>query len=221
MPLTFYVTPLDSTCSVVLGYSWLTRYNPGIDWVLRRITFPPSLQGEPPQTSADAPACMAAASATSAPPSSAPPSISLINAAAFLRASKLEGSNSFRILLSDISASASARKASLEKDQPDLSNIPPEYHDFADVFSESQANTLAPHRPYDLKINLDEGASPPWGPIYSLSQDELRTLREFIEENLRTGFIRPSRSPHGAPVLFVKKKDGFLRLCVDFRALNR
>ena len=103
----------------------------------------------------------------------------------------------------------------------DLSNIPPEYHDYADVFSETQANSLAPHRPYDLKINLDEGTSPPWGPIYSLSQSELLALREFIEENIRIGFIRPSRSPHGAPVLFVRKKDGSLRLCVDYRGLNK
>ena len=43
LPLTFYVTPLDSSCSVVLGYSWLTRYNPGIDWVLRCITYHPTV----------------------------------------------------------------------------------------------------------------------------------------------------------------------------------
>ena len=51
----------------------------------------------------------------------------------------------------------------------DLSSIPSEYHDYADVFSKSEANTLPPHRPYDLKINLEEGTSPPLGPIYSLS----------------------------------------------------
>ena len=126
------------------------------------------------------------------PPSptvSAPPSISIINAAAFLRASKLPGSHSFRIHLSDVSNSASARKAKLEEDPVDLSNIPPEYHDFADVFSETQANNLAPHCPYNLKINLEEGASLPWGPIYSLFQSELQALHDFIEENLCSGFI--------------------------------
>ena len=46
-------------------------------------------------------------------------------------------------------------------------------------------------------------------------------LRKFIDENLATGFIRPSHSPHGAPVLFIQKKDGSLRLCIDFRGLNR
>ena len=68
---------------------------------------------------------------------------------------------------------------------------------------------------------MDEGTVPPFGPIYSLSQEELAALRKFIDENLATGFIRPSRSPCEAPVLFIRKKDGSLRLCVDFRGLNQ
>lgn len=223
IPLTFFVTPLDSSCSMVLGYSWLTRYNPGIDWVLGRISFQTTSQVASSPVPADQPACTAAASANirSAPPTSVPPLVSLIGAAAFLKASKLEGSQTFRVVLTDPSESVAARKALLDKDNIDLQNIPAEYHDFADVFSETKANNLAPHRPYDLKIHLDEGTEPPWGPIYSLSQQELLALREFIEENLRTGFIRPSRSPHRAPVLFVRKKDGSLRLCVDYRGLNK
>ncbi len=85
----------------------------------------------------------------------------------------------------------------------------------------SLSEKLPEHRPYDLKINIEEGTSPPLGPIYSLSESELKALREFIDDNLRSGFITPSRSPHGAPVLFVKKKTGELRLCVNFRGLNK
>ncbi|CDO69315.1 hypothetical protein BN946_scf184976.g34 [Trametes cinnabarina] len=114
-----------------------------------------------------------------------------------------------------------AESSSVEGETPDLSGVPPEYHEFADVFSKKKADTLPEHRPYDLKITLEEGKVPPLGPIYSLSQVELDTLREYIEENLRSGFIRPSNSPCGAPVLFVKKKDGSLRLCVDYRGLNK
>ena len=55
-------------------------------------------------------------------------------------------------------------------------HVPKVYHNFADVFSKTRANTLAPHRPYDLKINLEEGTSPPLGPIYSLSVSELQSL---------------------------------------------
>src|SRR5260221_3682310 len=81
--------------------------------------------------------------------------------------------------------------------------------------------TLAPHQPYDLKINLEEGMKPFHRPIYSLLPPELTALREFLEENIWNGFICPSKSLWGSPVLFIKKKDGSLHLCVDFHALNR
>ena len=67
---------------------------------------------------------------------------------------------------------------------------------------------------------LKEGITPPFGPIYSLNRVELETLCEWIMENLDKGFIRSSSSPAGAPVLFTKKADGSLHLCVDYRALN-
>jgi len=72
---------------------------------------------------------------------------------------------------------------------PDLSNVPSKYHKFADIFSKTKAEVLASHCPYDLKINLKEGAQPPVGPIYSLLASEQEALKEFIEENLNTGFI--------------------------------
>jgi hypothetical protein len=67
-----------------------------------------------------------------------------------------------------------------------------------------------------LKININEGAKIPAGPIYLLSKFELKTLQEFIDENLKTGFIRPSNSLFRALVLSIKKKDRSLWLCVDF-----
>ena len=66
-----------------------------------------------------------------------------------------------------------------------------------------------------------DGATPPQPLIYSLLNSELGTLWEFIDEHLNIGFIRPSRSSHSAPILFVKKKDGSLWLCVDFQSLNK
>ena len=102
-----------------------------------------------------------------------------------------------------------------------LSNIPLEYRQFADVFDKQCSKLLPGHCPYDLAIRMEEGTTPPLGPIYSLSALELQVLREFIDENTKTGTIRPSHSPGGAPVLFVKKKNGDLRLCVDYRGLNR
>ena len=141
-----------------------------------------------------------------------PPRVTLINASVYAHTCKLKGTQCFqlRISLPEVTGhlTSSARV--------DLSTLPEYYHDFADVFSKSKAGKLAEHRPYDLKITLDEGTVVPFGPIYSLSQEELAALHKFIDKNLATGFIRPSRSPCGAPVLFIQKKDGSLPLCVDF-----
>ena len=104
---------------------------------------------------------------------------------------------------------------------PDLSNVLSEYHEFANVFSKTKAEVLTPHHPYDLKINLEEGAQPLVGPMHSLSASEQEALKVFTEENLNMGFIRPTSSSYGTPVLFVKKKDGSLYLCINFCNLNR
>ncbi len=69
-------------------------------------------------------------------------------------------------------------------------------------------------------IELIEGKQPPYGPIYALSPMELETRKAYIETHLQTGFIQLSKSPTGAPILFDKKPDGSLRLCVDYWGLN-
>ena len=69
-------------------------------------------------------------------------------------------------------------------------------------------------------IELVEGKQPPYGPIYSLGPVELETLKAFIETHLKTEFIQLSKSPAGAFILFDKKPDGSLCLCVDYRDLN-
>ena len=88
--------------------------------------------------------------------------------------------------------------------------------DYLDIFSTLNAKKLAPYRNTDLAIDLQPGKEPPYGPIYPLSQTELAALREFLEENLKKGFIRESKSPASAPILFTLKKDSGLRLCVDY-----
>ena len=145
------------------------------------------------------------------------PNITIIGATAFLHASKLSGSHNFKLCLRSSDIQTNSAKLT---ETPNLSNVPSKYHKFADVFSKTKAEALPPHYPYDLKINLEEGVQPPVGPIYSLSASEQEALKEFIEENLNTGFIRPTSSPHGALVLFVKKKDSLLHLYIDFCSLN-
>ena len=106
-------------------------------------------------------------------------------------------------------------------DQVDLLTVPKAYHKFADVFSKVKVDSLPEHRPYNLKITLEEGTQPPLGPIYSLSTMELEALWTYLDKNLASGTIRLSKSPFGVLILFVKKKDGSLRLCVDYRGLNK
>ena len=98
--------------------------------------------------------------------------------------------------------------------------LPKEYHDFVPLFKKAVADVLPPHQQYDHKITLKEGFTPPFRPIYSLSIPELIALREWLDDNLSKGFIRASSSPAGAPILFVKKSDGSLGLCVNYRGLN-
>ena len=99
--------------------------------------------------------------------------------------------------------------------------VPTEYLDFADVFSLDLASELSEYtRINDHVIELVEGQQPPYGSIYSLKPVELETLKAYIETNLANGFIRSSKSPAGAPILFDRKSDGSLRLCVDYRGLN-
>ncbi|KAJ8473321.1 hypothetical protein ONZ45_g16338 [Pleurotus djamor] len=145
------------------------------------------------------------------------PRISQVNAAAFKAISQLRGTTVYQIVIRP--KSTQAKSTSCTDFIPE--NIPEDYHEFADVFSKGRAETLADHRSYDLKIDLEEGAKPPVGGIIPLFQAKQLTVKEFIDEHLGMGFIWHTNSPHGAPVLFAKKKDGSFRLCVDYRGLNK
>ncbi len=95
----------------------------------------------------------------------------------------------------------------------------PEYTEYKNVFSGKLATELPPRGFHGHAIDISN-ARPPYGPIYNLSERELSVLRDYLKENIERDWIRPSMSPAGAPILFVPKKDGRLRLCVDYRALN-
>ena len=155
--------------------------------------------------------------------------ISFISEPAVRLLSRLPPTHNSSILYSGFirPTSISARAASLPLDPSHHEyealhqSVPAAYHDYLDIFSKSKGTTLPPRRSYDHKIELEDGTTPPFGPIYSLSEVEQYALRQFIDENLANHFIRPSQSPSGAPILFIRKKDGSLRLAVDYRGLNR
>ena len=188
---------------VVLGLPWLQMHNPVIDWRSHRITFTDSSSTVPKSTDLQPPRALA-------PPS---PHIAFINAAAFSRIAKKNSVYTIHLKSADLNFTPNAVQSSPQ--------LPEKYKDFADVFEKKKAEILPEHRPYDCAIELEDGTTPPFGPIYGLTETESKALYEYLQDNLQTGFIRHSTSPAGAPILFVKKKDGSLRLCVDYRGLNR
>ena len=92
--------------------------------------------------------------------------------------------------------------------------------EFRDIFPEELPG-LPPEREIEFCIDVVPGTDPISMPPYRMAPAELSELKEQLQELLDKGFIRPSTYPRGAPVLFVKKKDGSLRLCIDYRQLNK
>ncbi|KAL4013983.1 hypothetical protein IC575_026168 [Cucumis melo] len=96
----------------------------------------------------------------------------------------------------------------------------PVVRDYPDVFPEELPG-LPPHREVEFANELEPGTVPISRAPYRMAPAELKELKVQLQELLDKGFIRPSVSPWGAPVLFVKKKDGSMRLCIDYRELNK
>jgi hypothetical protein len=97
--------------------------------------------------------------------------------------------------------------------------------EFSDVMPEELPHELChelpPRRQVDHAIEVMLGVAPPTKAPYQMNHEELKELKVQLEELLTKGYIKPNKSPYGAPILFVHKKDGTLRMCVDYRALNK
>ena len=120
------------------------------------------------------PETVALALISSKPPSTQTPLIALkvsfinANATAFTHLSKMDNTQVYQLFLSN--------KSTPDNAPVNMTGVPLDYHDFTNVFSKTHACSPAPHQPYDLKIELEEGTSPPFSLIYSLSQSELKSL---------------------------------------------
>jgi len=102
----------------------------------------------------------------------------------------------------------------------EIKTLPEAYKAYSHLFDKKEASKLPDHKPWDHEIPIQEGKQTTFGPIYSLSPKEQEALKNYISDNIKKGFIRESSSPAGYPILFVPKKNGKLRLCVDYRKLN-
>ena len=96
----------------------------------------------------------------------------------------------------------------------------PVIREFPDVFLE-ELQGVPPKKEVDLSIEVVQGTTPISRASYRMTPTELKELKTQLQEILDKGFIQPSVSPWGAPILFVKKKDGTLWMCIDYRKINK
>ena len=228
----FHIIPIHKY-DIVLGISWLRKHDPTITWSKNSIKFESRFCHHH---------CLPSSlNLTSLNRLTSGPSLNPFAATSFFTQPKINESRPEpQINISFISASTANYLLTRSKRHKDCTvglaiasiatdtqktkttpEIPAVYQQFSRIFSEVEASSLPKHQPWDHNIPLQPNTQPPFGPIYALSEVELKALREYLDENLSKGFIRHSSSPAGAPILFVKKKDGSLRLCVDYRGLNR
>jgi len=98
--------------------------------------------------------------------------------------------------------------------------LPPELMDYRHVFDKTTTERFPESCPWDHAIDLKDDFIPKDCKVYPLTAPEQAELDKFLKENLEKGYIRPSKSPMASPFFFVDKKDGKLRPCQDYRALN-
>jgi hypothetical protein len=210
--------PLDGY-DIIFGQPWLRRHNPSIDWsigsvkVLDRelpIVLTPALSRElpfnPPSLSLSPIATVSALGIKKAIRSATSSYLILVRP----QTSALYGAAVEQPVacLGTVAAIVDPRTSSLLKD-------------FEDVFPTDLPTGLPPSRAVDHHIELVSGAEPPSRATYRMSPVELDELKAQLGDLIAKGFIRPSKSPFGAPILFVNKSDGTRRMCVDYRALNK
>ncbi|KAH9263788.1 hypothetical protein BASA83_012767 [Batrachochytrium salamandrivorans] len=238
----FYVTSLCH--GIILGYSWLERHNPQVNWESRMVDFGSNYclenccvgstriqgLGKPPSTSDISPKPSIPEPEPSGQTSdfSVDPDID----SSLLKDPSMDLDLGIKKPVLQVSRGASKSVSFAETTQAEVypfleaspisaTPIPSEIDkEFSSVFSESQAEILPSHRSFDCTINLSSSAEPSYGRIYQLTREEDKVMQEWISENLAKGFIRNSSSPYGAPCFFVKQKDK-LRLCMDYRGLNK
>ncbi|MBW0494977.1 hypothetical protein O181_034692 [Austropuccinia psidii MF-1] len=209
----FFIIDSPKEEDLILGHDFLYHFNPIINWKNGLITYYSSHKD------------------SSGIKSSASNSLATsVNSVALIKdVGEDVAISSLHLFHGDIDLPPLSFHASLEEqwdeeEEPEeietvLKVVPPAYHQYLYVFSKVNAEKLPSHHTCDHHIEL-EGLLPPVGVIYSSSNQESETLRAYISDNVEKGFIRPRSSSTGAPVLFVKKKDEGLCLCVDYHKLN-
>ncbi|KAJ1042417.1 hypothetical protein NDA10_008093 [Ustilago hordei] len=211
---------------LILGFTELQRLKPTIQWDTGQLEFKTQEQDRPPRRPPEA--------ARAGDLTMRRPTLhgnKFVSAERILRAALEDGPIGFMLLEEPPSSlpafgfvpTGADKGVEMEVEVDKVvtaADIPKPYQHLRDVFDEVEADKLPHHTEHDLHLELIEGGKPPQGPLYLKGPKEMSELRRYLDENLEKGFIRPSKSPARSPVLFVPKKDGGLRLCVDYRGLN-
>ena len=197
---------------MILGLPWLQKHNPDIDWDSGEVLLGSGQQSaESGANPWDENTRFRRVSATR------------LQRRQWWKEGKLESTSDEVWLAAGFTYSTLiAEEANREKRARTFEEIvPPQYRDFPKVYSEEEASRLPEHAPHDHAIDLKPGA-PDFhrSKNYPLAPEEARAVEDFISENEAKGYITKSNSPYAAPVFFVKKKDGKLRLIQDYRWLN-
>jgi hypothetical protein len=212
--VTFYVTKLSDSMDVVLGEDWMKKHKAVLDY------------GDTSVTLKHGQRFFKLAQHSAATKGRVPVERAMCSAMQAKRASK-KGCYLFHVQVQE-----DEEEVAFQVDQdmewsppPSDKDIPPALRSvvnrYGDVFPKELPSGLPPDRGVGHTIPLVEGAKPPFRGIYRLSPLELEEVKTQVTSLLAKGWIEPSKSPFGAPVLFVQKKDGSLRMCVDYRALNK
>ena len=208
-----FVLPLSLRFDVILGKTWLEQHNPDIDWQVNRLSF--VHEGHTVVLQADVDYTV--------PPEgllTAAQMACLYESGEAIHLAVLTAPSVQDLQISSPPVPVNVQDAAhLSEYQPQLDQL---LREFSDVLPETLPEHLPPDRSGHVhRIELEPGHSPPSKPTYRLSYEEQRELKIQLLDLLEKGFIQPSKSPFGAPILFVKKKDGKLRMCIDYRALNQ
>ena len=203
---------------IILGMPWLTFHNPQIDWRSRTVRLRGGATGITlsEMVASDS-------SDEDAEDSSAAAQLELWSAQQVKRASRKKDVELGLAIVRAVSSAETVtqKDGSAVKSLTDHPQAKKLLAEFADVFPDDLPSGLPPKREVDHKIELEPGCVPPTKAPYRMSPLELDELKKQLSELSSKGFIQPSKSPFGAPVLFVRKKDGTRRLCIDYRALNK
>jgi len=221
VPSRFYITNLGKD-QVILGYLWLSDFNPDIDWPTSTLKGP-AVGAETPFFSRFPTLRRIMEQRRKAVIPTLDHPLDNIKVRVVETSKNKEEDLVNKAIEANIVESLDV-KANTSNDQPtpeDLSCLPPEYNKFAPIFMKPIAGQLPPHCPWDLKVRLILNA-----PLsltchpYQLSQPEQIFQEKYIAENLAQGFIRESTSPYATPVFYKKKKDGTYRPLFDYWKLN-